>query len=490
MPSIDSTIVMTTAGPIRGRSYEHGTVHLSVPYAAPPVAGARFTEPRPHPRWTEIRDATQPGPTAPQPVRGRFGALDMSPFFGPGWVRGDDYLTVNVWAPKQDGRPRPVMVFVHGGGFIAGSSHAPLYDGSAFARDGVVLVSVNYRLGLSGFLHLPDSPDNRGLLDVRAALGWVRDNIHGFGGDTGNVTLFGQSAGAILVGGILADPASSGLFRRAIVQSGSGTAAFTPEQASIVSAAVGHELGLEPTAARLADIPDERLVAVLPPLNDLDLRTPSHHDPLGGITRFGLVSRQQPAASVAVGHGAEVDLLIGSNLDEGSLYLAPLGLLAATTTDTDVRNVAARFHAEPDAVVGAYRQRHPSADAARLCVVILGDGLFGSGTRELATAHAMSTPDRTYCYEFAWRSDALDGQLGASHVMELPFVFDQLSLPALRGPKALLGEGEAPAELASWMHRAWIRFAETGNPGWRHHRPAEGYVQSIGRMPAVIPAVS
>jgi para-nitrobenzyl esterase len=480
MPPTESAIVTTTSGPIRGRTHEYGTSYLSVPYAAPPVAGARFTEPRPHPEWTEVRDATQPGPTAPQPVRDRFGVLDMSPVFSPGWLRGDDYLTVNIWAPKHDDLPRPVMVFVHGGGFIAGSSHAPLYDGSAFARDGVVLVSVNYRLGIPGFLHLPGAPDNRGLLDVRAALSWVHDNIHNFGGDTGNITLFGQSAGAIIVAGILADPASSGLFRRAIVQSGSGTAAFSPEQASIVTGAVGRELELEPTATSLADVPDERLVAVLPHLNHLDLRTSANHDPLGGITRFSVVSRHQPATAVAAGHGGEVDLLIGSNLDEGSLYLAPLGLLAAST-DADVHAVAARFHAEPDAVVRDYRQRHPSADAAKLRVLILGDGLFGSGTRALAAAHATSTPGRTYAYEFGWRSNAIDGQLGASHVMELPFVFDRLSLPALHGPNALLGAVEAPTELASWMHRTWIRFAETGNLGWPTYRPAEGYVQPIGR---------
>ncbi|SDK84411.1 para-nitrobenzyl esterase [Lentzea albidocapillata subsp. violacea] len=478
MPSTDAAIVTTTSGPIRGRAHEHGTVYLSVPYAAPPVAGARFTEPGPHPGWTEVREATQRGATAPQPVRDRFGVLDMSPFFGPGWLRGDDYLTVNVWAPRQDG-PHPVMVFVHGGGFIAGSSHAPLYDGSAFARDGVVLVSVNYRLGASGFLHLPDAPDNRGLLDVRAALGWVRDNIHNFGGDTGNVTLFGQSAGAIIVGGLLADPLSSGLFQRAIVQSGSGTATFTPEQASIVTAAVGHELGFAPTAASLADVPDERLVALLPRLNDLDLRTSSHHDPLGGITRFGLVTQDQPAAAVAAGHGADVDLLIGSNLDEGSLYLAPLGLLEATT-DADVHAAAARFHPDPDAAVRAYRQQHPSAGPAELRVVILGDGLFRSGTRALATAHATATPGRTYHYEFGWRSDAIGGQLGASHVMELPFVFDRLSLTTLHGPNALLGKAEAPAGLASSMHQTWVRFAETGNPGWRSHDPVDGYVHSIG----------
>lgn len=479
MASADPAIVTTGHGPIRGRLHEHGSVFLDVPYAAPPVGAGRFAAPRPHPRWTGVRDATRPGPTAPQPVRDTFGTLDMSPYFGPGWQRGDDYLTVNICAPKPEGPPRPVMVFVHGGGFVAGSNRAPLYDGTAFARDDVVLVTVNYRLGIPGFLHLPDAPGNRGMLDVIAGLHWIQDNIARFGGDPGNLTLFGQSAGATIVGGVLADPASAGLLRRAIIQSGTGTGAFTPDQASIVTAALGRELELQPTAKGLADIPDERLIAALPRLTGLDLRTPTHHDPLGGITSFSLVGERQPATAVAAGRGRDVDLLIGSNLDEGSLYLAPYGLLA-DTTDADVRDTAARFHPDPDEAVRAHRARHPAASAAELRTAVLGDGLFGTGTRQMAAAHASDTGGRTYCYEFVWRSDAIDGQLGASHVMELPFVFDRLSLPSLSGPRGLLGNAEPPAALATRIHQTWITFARTGNPGWPVHERAGGHVQAIG----------
>lgn len=404
----------------------------------------------------------------------------MSPYFGPGWQRGTDYLTVDIWAPPTRADPVPVMVFVHGGGFVAGSVNSALYDGTAFARDGVILVTVNYRLGIPGFLHLPDAVDNRGLLDVQAALRWVRDNIAAFGGDPGNVTLFGQSAGAILVGGVLADPGSAGLVRRAIVQSGSGLGAFTREQASIVTAAVGRELGVEPRVATLAGISDERFVALVPRLAGLDLRTPGRHDPLGGITAFSLVLDAQPAETIAVGKGGiaastggGVDLLIGTNLDEGALYLAPVGLLAGST-DADVRATAARFHPDPDEAVRAYRQARPGASAAELRTAILGDGLFGTGTQRLAEAHARHGP--TWAYIFTWRSTALGGLLGASHVMELPFVFDQLHLPALHGPQALLGDAAVPGELATDVHGAWIRFATTGDPGWPRY-PA---VQQLG----------
>lgn len=479
MASADAAILTTTSGPVRGRGANHGSVYLGVPYAAEPTGRHRFTAPRPHPEWTDVRDATVPGPTAPQPARDAFGTLDMTPYFGPGWRRGDDYLTVNIWVPRPPHRPAPVMVFVPGGGFLAGSTSSLLYDGTAFARDGVVLITVNHRLGIPGFLHLPDAPDNRGLLDVLAALHWIRDNATVFGGDPDNITLFGQSAGATIVAGILAHPDATGLIRRAIMQSGSGSGAFTPEQARIVTTAVGHRLGVDPTARTLADVPDEQLVEVTGRLGKPDLSTPTHHDPLGGITPFSLVLAEQPAVTVAAGAASTVDLLIGSNLDEGALYLAPLGLLT-DTTDADVRATAARFHHRPDDLVRAYRQSRPSAAAAQLRVAILGDGLFAAGTRRMATAHAGTATAATFAYEFTWQSDAIDGQLGASHVMELPFVFELTGPASLRGPNALLGTAAPPADLARRTHAAWVDFATTGDPGWAPMQPQCHNVQHIG----------
>jgi para-nitrobenzyl esterase len=459
-------VIDTTSGPIRGRNAAYGTVFLGVPYAAPPVGALRFAAPRPHRPWTGIREATRHGPTAPQPVRGGFAGLDLSPYFAPGWREGDDHLVLDVHAPDNGGAPAPVVVFVHGGGFVAGSASADLYQGTAFARDGVVLVTVEHRLGVHGFLHLPDAPDNRGMLDVLAALRWVRDNIARFGGDPDAVTLAGQSAGATIVAGVLAHPESEGLVRRAIMQSGSGTGAFTTEQASIVTEAVGRELGVDATAAALAEVSDQRLVDLVPKLAGLDLRTPTHHDPLGGITPFSLVLDQQPATAVR----GDVDLLIGSNLDEGSLYLRP---------DEDVLAIAARFHPRPDDLVRAYRAQRPNASSWELRSAVLGDGLFGAGTRRMADAHA-ATGAPTFVYEFTWRSDALDGRFGAGHVVELPFVFDRLDLASLHGPNALLGTTPPPADLAARTHRAWVDFATTGDPGWPRSEPDRRVVQRIG----------
>ncbi|MFE3647442.1 carboxylesterase/lipase family protein [Streptomyces sp. NPDC059152] len=457
-------LVPTAEGPVRGLAGATAHVFLGIPYAAPPAGAARFAAPAPHPPWRDVRDATRPGPTAPQPRRDGFGTLDMAPYFGPGWIPGADYLTLNVWAPPK-ARRSPVMVFVHGGGFLAGSTRAALYDGTAFARDGVVLVTVNYRLGAAGFLDLPGAPPNRGLLDVVAALRWVRRNIEAFGGDPGNVTLFGQSAGATLTCGVLAAPDAAGLFHRAIVQSGNGLGAFSREQAARVTHAAATALGIAPTVAEFAAVPDERFLALLPALTGIGLHTAPRSDPLLGLSPYSLVLDRQPAEAVAAGASARVALLIGTTTQEGNLYLAPQGELAASTA-RDVYALAARIDADPAALVAEYRARHPRASAGRLRSALLGDALFGTGSRRLAAAHAAHRAAPTHTYTFAWRSPALDGRLGAAHTTELPFVFDRLDLPALHGPSGLLGTPPPPARLATRMHGAWVSFAHTGDPGW------------------------
>ncbi|MER6063089.1 carboxylesterase family protein [Streptomyces sp. NPDC001792] len=458
-------VVTTAQGAVRGLRQDDGTAaFLNIPYAAPPRGADRFAPPQPHEPWDGVRDATVPGPNAPQSER-KLGSIDMAPYFGTGWSRGEDYLTVNVWTPAAAQSDLPVMVFVHGGGFVAGSTRSAMYDGSAFARDGVVLVTLNYRLGIAGFLDLPGAPANRGLLDVVAALRWVRENIAAFGGDPDNVTLFGQSAGATIVGGVLATAEAAGLFRRAIVQSGSGLGAFTTEQAARVTAAAAEVLGVEPHVDAFAEISDERLVEAASKLAGIDLQTATHHDPLIGLSPFSLVLDTQPAVSVAAGHSSDVDLLVGTNTEEGLLYLVPVDKYASSTAE-DVNDTAARSHPNPAQLVETYRRTRPEASYGELRSAIMGDALFGAGTRALAGAHAAHPGSATFAYEFAWRSHALDGELGATHAVELPFVFDLTHLPQLVGPAALLGPDKPPVDLAARMHETWIRFATTGDPGW------------------------
>ncbi len=458
--------VQIATGAVRGRAHPGYRAYLGIPYAAPPTGANRFAAPAPHDSWPGVRDAVDFGPAAPQAPRTGFGSLNMAAYFGDAASFGDaacgaDYLTLNVWAPTDASRC-PVMVFVHGGGFVSGSPRAPLYDGAAFARDGVILVTVTYRLGTPGFLDLPDAPPNRGLLDVLAALEWVQTNIAAFGGDPGNVTLFGQSAGATLVSAALTTPGASALITRAIVQSGNGLGAFSREQAARVAHRAAALLGVELTAAALASIPDGELTRTATGLTGISLRTSDRFDPLVGLSAFSVVLDTQPADAAASGHGADIPLLIGTNTEEGNLYLAPTGALE-TSTEDDVFELAAQTHDDPAAVIREYRAQAPSADWGEVRSALLGDALFVRGSNRLADAHCGGS---TYRYEFAWRSTAIGGRLGAAHTVELPFVFDRLGLPAVGGPDALLGAGTPPQHLADDMHGAWIRFARTGSPGW------------------------
>ncbi len=468
--SHDSVIVTTEYGPVRGAASAGYRTFFDIPYAEGPEGAARFAAPAPPTPWSEPRDATAFGPTAPQPsMDGAAGPLDVSPYFGPGWVRGDDYLTVNVWRPEA-GNGLPVMVLIPGGGLIAGSAGASLYNGRTFARDGVVLVAVNHRLGIPGFLDLDGAPRNRGLLDVLGALRWVNRNIAAFGGDPDNVTLFGESAGAILVGAVVAEAGSEQLIRRAILQSGTADAAFTPEQAARVTSAAAMALGVEPTAAAFADIPDDRLVAAFPSLTEPDLATATHRDPTVGLNPIALVADVQPRQRIAEGAGAGIELLVGTNAEEGRFYLAPSGVIA-TTTETELADLAAAVHDDAQRLVAAYRAAHPGATPGDLRALILGDALFVHGSRELADAHAAAGA-ATFAYRFDAPSSALGGALGAAHVVELPFVFDDVDDERLGGERGLLGPEPADRALAASVHRAWVDFATHGDPGWPRYLPS------------------
>jgi len=216
------SIVTITSGKVRGVGEDGVTWFRGIPYAAPPVGDLRFALPADHAPWSDVRDATVSGPSAPQVLK-PFPALDVAPLVGAAWVQGDDYLTASIWTPDPEAKALPVMVFIHGGAFVLGCNDTGITDGSAFARSGVVLIAINYRLGIDGFVPIPGAPTNLGLRDQIAALKWVQRNAAAFGGDPDNVTVFGESAGAMSVANLVASPLARGLFRRAIIQSGHGS---------------------------------------------------------------------------------------------------------------------------------------------------------------------------------------------------------------------------------------------------------------------------
>ena len=330
-----TTTVSLAAGDIQGCLEEGVAIYRAIPYAAAPVGELRFAVPHPVTPWSDVRTATEPGANAPQRTR-QVPDLDAAPLIGTGWSKGDAYLTLDVLRPDDERASLPVMVFIHGGGFVVGSKDASVQDGRTFARDGVVYVALNYRMGIDGFLPIPGVPTNLGLRDMIAGLGWVRANIAAFGGDPDNVTVFGESAGAMAVADLLTSPLANGLFRRAIVQSGHGAMTRDIGVAQRLVRKLAKFLRISADHAGFASIPPSEAMLdavekVSLPTTRLDLRGPDGRESVFGISRFVPVHGDdvlptEPLEALSRGAGAEVELLIGSNAEEMNLYLIPSGV--------------------------------------------------------------------------------------------------------------------------------------------------------------------
>ncbi len=458
-------IVATRSGRIRGSSADGVTRFLGIPYAAAPVGSARFESPRPHAPWDDVRDATRPGPTAPQRTK-PFPGLDVVPIIGCGWEEGDDFLTANVWTPDVEARGLPVMLWIHGGGFVLGSNNVPVSDGSSFARSGVVCVAINYRLGVEGFLPIPGVATNLGLRDMIAAIRWVRENVAAFGGDPENITLFGESAGAMAIADLVTSPLARGLFRRAIVQSGHGAMTRDIGVAQRLVRKLAKVLRIVPSRDGFAGVGFSQTLDIVEkisaPAARIDLRDGAGREPVFGISRFVPVHGDdvlplKPLDALRQGAGAEVDVLIGTNADEMNLYLVPTG----------VRNklgkwlatyILHRSHPQARKTLKAYGMGS-GKKPGQVLMDAMNDLVFRWPARRFAEEHR----GRTHMYEFEWRSPMFGGELGASHGMELPFVFDTLATTT--GPEGLTGEAP-PQELATRIHAIWVGFARDGSLPW------------------------
>jgi para-nitrobenzyl esterase len=486
-------IVKTHAGAVIGSYEQDVAIFKGISFAAPPTGLRRFVAPQPPEPWDGVREARAYSATPPQldPSTRRLPGLDLAPLFGDGWRKGDDYLTVNVWTPDIGTRGLPVMVFIYGGAFVAGSSAVPLYRGARFARDGVVLVNFNYRVGVEGYLPLEGGETNLGLRDQIAALRWVQENIAQFGGDPQNVTIFGESSGALSVDTLLAIPAAKGLFRRAISQSGGAQHTMSREQAGLVAARLAETLGITPTRADFFSVPFEQVIEAQTQLqaSPVNLNTAQDADTTGGLTSFlpvrdGDLISSQPVEAIRQGASGDVDLMVGINADEMNLYYSPTGVVGMLDSDAKVLASLAGRHPDPLTLLATYRAGRASAQPGELFSAIMTDWMFGVPTVRLAEAHAPQ-PGGTYVYEFTWPSPTLGGALGACHGLELGFVFDTLDTPGLAGPEGMVG-GHLPAELASQMHRAWIAFAKTGDPGWPAYTAQSRLVMGINTTWKVI----
>ncbi len=471
-PESQPPLLQLAAGTVEGLLLGAVQVFKSIPYAAAPVRERRFDVPGEHPGWNELRDGNVPGATAPQRTKAVPG-LDVVPLIGGGWRDGDDYLTLDLHRPADTPSPRPIMVFIHGGGFVIGAKDAPVQDGTSFARDGVIFIAINYRLGIDGFLPIPGVPTNLGLRDMIAALQWVQSNAAAFGGDPANVTVFGESAGAMAIADLVTSPLARGLFRRAIIQSGHGAMTRDIPVAQRLVRKLAKLLGVTPDRDGFASVaPGDALDAVERvslPTTKLDLRGPDGREPVFGISRFIPVHGDDvlpdpPLEALKKGAGSKIDVLIGSNAEEMNLYFVPAGVLPK------VNRLLAWLmlrRAQPKAwaVLKAYGMGKDKP--GQVFVRAMSDLVFRWPARRYAEEHR----GRTWMYEFDWRSPRYDNGLGAAHGMELPFVFD--SLTTATGTEGLCGEAP-PQDVADRVHATWVRFATDGTLPWpeftREHR--------------------
>ncbi|WP_052690591.1 carboxylesterase/lipase family protein [Pseudarthrobacter chlorophenolicus] len=469
-------LASSNGGTFRGTTLavDGAPVHrfLGIPYAQPPSGELRFRPPVALPAWAGVVDATEYGAAAPQNPDAA--DPDEAPL---AWSE-DGCLNLNVWTPGTGGTARPVMVWFHGGAYLMGANSDGMYDGARLAAAaGTVVVAINYRLGALGFLLLAhllgegfEDSSNLGLLDQLEALRWVRDNIAGFGGDPHNVTLFGESAGAAAIGTLLGMPASEGLFNRAIMQSGTAERFRTPEASARVTAEFLRLCGLdESSVGELPALPVERLLAAQQQLEGR-IAAENYAVPLPFQPTVGTPSLPEPPLdAVRNGLNSGVDLLVGTNLNEGSFAVEMRpdrpedpdypDRAAAVLSAGGLPGDCAPGYAEALAAVLAREPR-----GKELLEAAIADAVYRQPSNNLLDARlqsARSTADgRTFSYLFTWPSPAMGGKLGSCHTLEIPFVFRHLDSP----DSAYLTRGKAPQALSDAISGAWAAFARTGAP--------------------------
>jgi len=465
--------VDTEAGRVRGFWRGGSAAFLAIPFAEPPVGDLRFAAPVPARAWSGVRDATEHGPTAQRT------ALSEITLIPEPSVPGESTLNVDVFTPSPEVGPGlPVLVWIHGGGYVAGSPASPWYDGRSFNRDGVVTVSVSYRLGFDGFGWIEGAPSNRAVRDWLLALEWVRTNIAAFGGDPARVTVAGQSAGGGAVLTLLGMEAAQHLFAR--VYSLSGAIADVPEaKARGLAHLLAERAGVEPTLDGFRSVSEGRLLELQNGLSSSD----ESDDPLArlasladGLT-FGPVLdgdllRRPTLESLRLGVGADKELVAGATEDEFPIGLDDgARLLDGLPTAAVLAKAGLR---EP--ALAAYLEAHHGFSTSRVVQDLLTDRVF----RSLALAAADARPDgRTWLYRFGFVSPTLHA---AIHCIDVPFWFDCLDadrVTALTGP-------EPPQTLADEAHGAAVRFVATGDPGWPTHSRAQGEVMRFGDPSRVV----
>ncbi|MGH8493548.1 MAG: carboxylesterase/lipase family protein [Moraxellaceae bacterium] len=456
--------IKTALGVIAGISREGVDNFRGIPYAKALSGLGRIGAPEPLTAWEGVLDASQWAPAAPQ---------EEIPLMGVGAI-GDDCLALNIWRPTGGASGAPVMVWIHGGGFATGASHQALYEASSLAREnGVIVVSINYRLGILGFGEWSQWPElqgvsNAGLRDQLLALQWVQQHIEAFGGDPGNVTLFGESAGGMSIACLLASPLARGLFHRAILQSGSPDHVVVREEAARIT---GRFVGAASDAKACLTGGLEGIVKAQRACFATTVNRGQHTQP---IPQFGMtllpvigddVLPEHPLNALRAGASADIPVLLGTTLDEWTLfYLAPQAMgRGQSRPEPDAERLAHEFErtlpGRSAAMLASYQALMPGAAASAVFCAYETDRMFRIPTIRLAEAR-FSASAPTFHYLFDWAC-AWSPKLGSCHVMEIPFVFGITDRPT---GQFFTGGGEAAARLSREMRAAWAAFARTGRP--------------------------
>jgi para-nitrobenzyl esterase len=458
-------VVRLRDGAVRGTVSGGIAAFLGIPYAAAPFGENRMLPPRPVRPWDGERDATAFGPTVP---KGDY-PPQFARLFPEVVMAGEECLNLNVWTPDVGAAGLPVMVWIHGGSFMNGSSSVGEYDGAAFARDGVVFVSINYRLAAEGFLFLGDDSTNLGLLDQLAALRWVQENVAAFGGDPARVTVAGESAGAMSVTTLLSMPLAGGLFAQAIAASGAGAHTLTVAEGFIVAGYLAEALGVPRDREAIKAVPLDKLVRAA---SDLVVEVQTAPDAVkwGQLalsllpfapTVDGSVLPATPLRSLAAGQGGEVRLLIGSNRDEARLFFVAPGTIDMID-DALLAAVASGYGLSGDELA-VYRANRASAPPGDVLAAVITDWFFRVPAIRVAEARAeAAAAGATWMYRFDHPEPSDNHGFGACHAAEVPFVFQTIGLASAH---PLIGDTPS-AEVADRVHRVWADFVTNGDPGW------------------------
>src|SRR6202521_1257445 len=455
----EGPLVETTAGKVRGVIQGGTHIFRGIPYGASTAGSNRFMPPRKPEPWAGVREAFQNGPTAPQ-LGGPPNPLILN--HRQPAVEGEDCLVMNVFTPGvNDGRKRPVMVWLHGGGFASGAGSAHAFDGNYLARSGyVVVVSVNHRLNIFGYLYLADvggdkyaDSGNVGLLDVIAVLEWLRDNVAHFGGNPGNVTLFGQSGGGLKISTLLAMPPAKGLFHKAIIESGSLLKGVHRDDANKTTERILAKLGLQANQVdELQKLPVDRLLSAIDTRGSAPGATPFNLAPVVD----GRALPRDPFDPTAPDISAEVPLIVGTVNTEGTFFTPPDSPLFSLDEAGMRTRLTPRFGNATDKLIELYRKETPDASPSQIYFSITA---FPTAAITLAERKFAQGKVPVYMYLFTWETPVEGGKRHSPHTVELPFVFNNV----VEQPEEV-GNGPELQPLADKVSGAWAAFAHTGNP--------------------------